>query len=420
MAVPTLGVVIDWANGPAFGLPIVLNDILSGKLDSGILADVASDTVDVSNIALSVSIRRGRNRILSKFEAGTATVVLNDANSDFSPSNTSSPYYGKLVPLRKIRIYADYDDGFGTDRYYLFSGYITSFATSFALGLGETARVTLQCVDGFRLLQGVQIDSVPLGVVGQFSGNRISTLLDLASFPTSMREIDTGISTMQVDPSGSRSLLDACVTVADSEFGAFFLDPEGNVVFYSRDTVAQKADATAFDFSDDGTDIDYSQIEFAYDDTLIVNDVSVTRLGGVLQNAQDAASITTYFIHSGARTGILVQSDTEALSQAQMILVARKDATVRIDSMTLNLMDTTDVSRIVAGLSMDIFSLVNISKTMPGSTIVTRELFVQGVQHDITPRNWNSKFLTSEPIFQSFILNSLTTQGQLNTGILSY
>jgi hypothetical protein len=420
MATPTIGVIIDWANGPAFGLPIVLDDSLSGKLDTGILADQPSDTVDVSDVALSISIRRGRNRILSKFEAGTATVILNDDNADFSASNTASPYYGKLIPLRKIRIYADYDDGNGTVRYYLFSGYITSFQTSFALGLGETTRVTLQCVDGFRLLQGASIDSVPLGIAGQYSGNRVSTLLDLVSYPSSMRLIDQGLSTMQADPGGSRALLDACVTVGDSEFGAFFLDPSGNAVFYSRDTVAKKADATPYDFSDDGTAIDYSQIEFAYDDQLIVNDVSVTRLNGVLQNVMDTDSINSYFIHSGTRTGILVQSDTEALSQAQMILVARKDATVRIDSMTLNLQDTTDVNRVVAGLEMDIFSLVNISKTMPGGSVVTRELFVQGVQHDITPRSWNSKFLTSEPIFQSFILDSVTTQGQLDTGILSY
>lgn len=420
MAVPTLGVIIDWANGPAFGLPIVLDDILSGALDSGILADVPSDTVDVSDIALSVSIRRGRNRILSKFEAGTAIVVLNDENADFSASNTASPYYGKLIPLRKIRIYADYDDGAGSVRYYLFSGYVTSFQTSFALGLGETTRVTLKCVDGFRLLQGASIDSVPLGIAGQFSGDRVSALLDLVSYPPSMRLVDQGLSTMQADPGGSRSLLDACVTVSDSEFGAFFLDPSGNAVFYSRDTVAQKADATPYEFSDDGTAIEYAQIEFAYDDQLIVNDVSVTRLNGTLQNVQDAASITSYFIHSGTRTGILVQSDAEALSQAQMILVARKDATVRIDSMTLNLQDTSDVNRIVAGLDMDIFSLVNITKSMPGGSVVTRELFVQGVQHDITPRTWSSKFLTSEPIFQSFILDSVTTQGQLDTGILSY
>jgi hypothetical protein len=67
---PHLGVSVDFANGPAFGNPLVLDDTVSGRLGFGILADVPADTVDVSDIALRVSIRRGRNRILNKFEAG--------------------------------------------------------------------------------------------------------------------------------------------------------------------------------------------------------------------------------------------------------------------------------------------------------------------------------------------------------------
>ena len=121
---PILGVSIDFANGPAFGNPLLLDDP-STPLGVGILADAPADVVDVSDIALRVSIRRGRNRVLNSFEAGQATVVLEDENGDYNPQNTSSPYYGKLLPLRKIRIYADYDDGSGLDRYYLFSGYIT-------------------------------------------------------------------------------------------------------------------------------------------------------------------------------------------------------------------------------------------------------------------------------------------------------
>ncbi len=131
---PTLGVSIDFANGPAFGNPLILDDPTS-VLDTAILADAPADVVDVSNIAIRVNIRRGRNRILNNFEAGTATVVLEDENGDWNPQNVSGPYYGKLLPLRKIRIWADYDDGSGLDRYYLYSGYITSYDNSFRLGL---------------------------------------------------------------------------------------------------------------------------------------------------------------------------------------------------------------------------------------------------------------------------------------------
>ena len=417
---PVVGVSIDFANGPAFGNPLLLDDI-SIPLGTGILADAPGDVVDVSDIALQVSIRRGRNRILNKFEAGTATVILADDNGDWSAENTSSPYYGKLLPLRKIRIYADYDDGGGMDRYYLYSGYITAYNSTYGVGVEDTSKITLQCVDGFRLLNSILIDTVAGAGSPQLSGARVETLLDVVSFPASQRVIDPGNSTMQADPGTSnRDLLSAIQLVESSEFGGFFLDAEGNATFLSRDTISKKADETPTIFADDGSAITYNQIEFANDDTLLVNDVTVTRLNGTSQNVFDQTSIDTYFLHSGKRDGILVQTDAEALDQAQTLLVARKDTTDRIDSMTINLDDPSAVSKIVAGLNLEIFDLVNVTKTVPGGSTITKELFVQGVQHDITNNIFTTKILTAEPLIQAFILDSTTSQGKLGSGILSY
>ena len=420
-ALPVLGVSIDFANGPAFGNPLILNDP-STPLGQGILADIPADVVDVSDIALKVSIRRGRNRILDKFEAGTATIVLNDSNGDWNPSNPAGAYYGKLVPLRKIRVWATYDDGGGEVKYFVYSGYITSYDTNFALGFSETAQVTLTCVDGFRLLNKIAITTVPAAGAGQYSGQRVNALLNVANWPNSQRDVEVGNSQMQADPGTVRDLLSSIQTVENSEFGAFFIDPSGNATFYSRDTVSKNADSTPVIFSDDGTEISYQSIDFAYDDTLIVNDVTVTALGGVPQNRQDPASILTYFIHSGKRDGILVQTDAEAGDQAAMLLTARQDTDLRIDSMSLSLTNPAEVAKISAGLTLDLFDLVNITKTVPGGSLVTRELFVQGVQHDITSKGvWNTKILTAEPIIQAFILDS-TIQGKLEAGagVLSY
>jgi len=420
MAMPTLGVSVDFANGPAFGNPLILDDA-STPLGVGILADSPSDVVDVSNITLRASIRRGRNRILNKFEAGSATVILEDTNGDWVPTNTSSPYYGKLVPLRKIRIWADYDSGSGTVRYYLYSGYITSYDTNFKVGLDDISTVTLQCVDAFRLFSNVAISTVAGTSAGQTTGARINNLLDVPTFPSSMRNIDTGDSTVQADPGTERDLLNALQTIENSEFGGFYIDPEGNAVFLSRNTLAQKADGTATDFADNGTGISYQAIDFAYDDTLIFNDVTVNRVGGTAQTVQDTSSIETYFIHSGKREGLLIQTDTESLDQATMILQSRKDAIFRIDSIGLNLADDTETARIQAGLSLDIFDLTNITKSTPGSGSVTLELFVQGIQHDITTNTWTTKLFTAEPIIQAFILDS-ATQGILDgaNSVLSY
>jgi hypothetical protein len=424
MNLPVLGVSIDFANGPAFGNPLVLDDPTS-FLDEAILADTAADLVDVSNITLQVKTKRGRNRILNKFEAGAATIVLRDDNGYFSPSNTSSPYFGKLVPLRKVRVWADYQDEVTlvTTRYFIFSGYITSYDTNFVRGFEDTSTVTLQCVDGFRLFTNIAINTVPSTPAGQLSGARINALLDVADYPSSQRAIDPGDSTMQADPGTDRNLLDAIQTVEISEFGGFFFQKTGTATFYSRNTVSIEADQTPYDFSDTGTGIGYASIDFAYDDQLIVNDVVVQRAGGVAQQVQDADSINTYFIHSGQRTGILVETDTEANNQAVMLLNARKNATLRIDSMTLNLFDTNANAndRIKAGLAMEIFDLLNITKLMPGGSTVTRELFCQGVSHEITPKMWNTTIFTSEPLIQAFILDS-TIQGTLDNAnaVLSY
>lgn len=417
---PHLGVSIDFANGPAFGNPLILDDP-STPLGTGILADAPADVVDVSDIALRVSIRRGRNRVLNSFEAGTATVVLEDENGDYNPQNTSSPYYGKLLPLRKIRIWADYDDGGGTDRYYLYSGYIVSFDNTFRLGNDEVSTVTFQCVDAFRLLQNVQISTVAGSSAGQTTGARIENLLDLASFPVSQRLIDVGDTTVQADPGTSRSLLAACQNIEQTELGGFFIDDEGNAVFLSRSTVSEKADETPLLFNDDGTNISYQSIDFAYDDTQIFNDITVTRLGGTAQNVQSTSSIETYFIHSGSRSDLLMQTDAEALDQASMLLNARENALLRIDSIGLNLMDSTASNRIVAGLESDLFTLINVTKTGQASSTFTLELFVQGIQHDITPNTWTTRFLTAEPIIQAFILDS-AIQGLLDgtVGVLSY
>ena len=424
MAVPVLNVEIDFSSGASFAYPLVLDDFTYGILDTNVLGDQAADIVNITNQVMRVSTRRGRNRILANFEVGTATVTLNDPDSDFSPYNASSPYVGKLLPLRKIRIYAVTEYNGDPVEIDLFAGYITSYDTNFYVGTDQTATVTLQCADGFRLLNNVSTGTPPVPgcTAGQLSGTRVNELLDFSGFPESMRNVYPGNSTMQADPGGARAILDAIQTVEQSEFGAFFMTRSGKARFLDRDIVSQLADTTPRYYSDTAQpgSLTYSNLDFAYDDQLILNDITVTALNSANpQNVFDQQSIDEFFIKSGQRTGILVQTDAEALDQAQTLLVARKDADVRIDSMSLNIYSDTSDEAVIINLSSDIYSLVVISKLMPGGSYVTRELFIQGVQYDITPSSWTAKLLTAEPLIQAFILDS-TNQGILNINNLSY
>lgn len=435
MTLPTIKVEIDFSSGPSFGYPFILNSSSFGILDTNVLADGPLDLVDITPQVRRVSTRRGRNRLLSQFEAGTATIVLNDPNSDFNPQNPSSPYYGKLFPLRKIRIYAETVVSGLPIEVTIFSGYINSFDTSFYQGTTADATVTLQCVDGFRLFSNVstEIPPVPGATSGQLSGARIETLLDFGDFPDSMINANVGQSEMQADPGGNRSLLQAIQTIEQSEFGSFFMGRNGQAQFLDRDQISKLADILSGNFSDvnplpSGT-FPYSQVDFAYDDQQILNDVSVQAIGGSVftnvSSPETDLSVSRYGYKSATRNDLLMLDTTEAQDQANMIVATRREADIRIDSMKLNMNSAINEDNVLLQLLMDIYFTINITKTMPGGSTITKEVFVQGVNHDVSPGQWNTTVYTAEPIIQAFILDSDDVppkegQGILDRNALSY
>lgn len=415
-AAPVIGAIVDFTPGISLMVnPFTLDDAFLGQLGVGQLADAAVNYVDISALIKDVHVRRGRNRVFAKFDPGTATVEIYDQNGDWNPNNPASPYYGDLIPLRKIQIFADYN---GT-RYYLFTGFITNYVTNFAIGTDEVSRVTFQCVDAFRLLYGALITTVAGASAGQLTGARIENILDEVNYPSGLRDIQAGSTTLQADPGTTRNALEALRTVEDSELGGFFLDAEGRATFLSRTSITQSLGNVAYTFSDTGSGIAFQNSTVNLDVDQLVNDVTVTRAGGSPQNVKNQDSIDTYFVHSGVRENILVQTDSVALDMAQMLLSTRSDVETRIDSIQLNLEDGNDISRCVAGLLVELLDAVTVTKTMPGSTTVTQTLLVQGLHHDFTNSKMVTTVFTGESLVAGFLLDS-PTQGIIGTNSLSY
>jgi len=415
MPAPQIRVFVDFDSDTAFETnPLILDSLTEGILDTNTLGS-GTLPVEVTDLVERVTIRRGRNRITGKFEFGSANVYLYDQNGDWNPVNPAGAYYPDLVPLRQIIIYATY----GGSNYYLFSGFIQSYDTGFYQGNEDVSRVLLKCVDGFRLLAGAQITTVTGASAGQDSGARVNAILDEIDFPLSLRNIDTGDSTLQADPGTSRTTLDALQVVENSEFGGIFLDGTGKINFKNRTAMITSPATAAYTFADDGTAISYQNAIVAVDDTTLLNSVTVTRLGGSAQTALDTDSIDKYFIHSGERTGILVQTDTEALNQAQSILATRKDPEPRVDSIQLNLYDDTNPNKPLSGVDIELLDGVTVKKVMPGSTSITQSSVVIGIHHDITKTSFMTTLYTSEPLGAGFVLDS-SIDGIIGSDVLSY
>ena len=414
MTRPVINVIIDFSTGASFGYPFIIGTSEIGGGD--VLSDSATSlVVDVSNLLDSVNTNRGRNISSEQFQTGTASIRLLDQNGDFNPQNPASPYYTYLNPMRKMTITATYSGV----TYPIFAGYITGYNTSTPKFNGDIVYTTITAVDGFRLFQNAQFFGVTGAVAGETTGTRIGKILDTIGWPTTLRDIDTGLTTVQADPGTQRTALQALQTVATTEYGAIYMDHTGRLTFQDRNLTVTSVAGTPVVFKDDGTAIGYFDVKWVFDDTQIYNLATVTRTGGTVQTASDAASIAKFFTHSYNQSGLLMQTDAVALDYAQAFIASRKETTTRVDELTLDLQQDDYTAGTIAGLDLDFFDPISVTTTQPNNTTLSKTVQVFNVSHSITPNSWKVRFGTAEPIIDGFILDS-ALYGILDTSVLSY
>ena len=291
MTLPVVNAIINFSTGPAFAQAMILD---TGILDTNVLADSVAVIVDVSNQINRIDTKRGRTALSDQFATGSMTLRIIDQNGDFNPQNVTGPYYDLLTPMKKVQITATYL----SVTYPIFSGFITSYVTTYPKESEDVTYTTIQAVDAFRLAQNAQISTVAGATAGDLSGTRINQILDEIDWPGSQRDVDPGLTTLQADPGTNRTALQALFTATESEYGAIYVDANNNFVFQDRGVTAGSIGGTPTVFADDGTGIDYKDVAWLLNDTLIFNKATITRLGGIAQVALNQPSIDKYFLHS--------------------------------------------------------------------------------------------------------------------------
>jgi hypothetical protein len=407
---------IDFSNGASFD-PALILDNPSTPLDASVLGTAAAEVVDITEFVTQCYIRRAFNRSSDSFTGGTARITFVDETGQFNPANTGSSLYGKIKPMRKIRFTAEYA---GTT-YNLGSMYIQEWNYQSPTGF-DPAYVTLSCVDGFQLLNLTTITSVSGGVAAQTTAQRITSLLDSGDWPGGMRDISTtATTTVQADDGSSRSLLGACQVVEGTDLGAFYMDQRGYAKFLSRNDIIVASGGTLTKFSDvpGSSDITYQAVEFDISDYQMINKVTVTPTGLSGSTASDTASIDDYFQHSRVRSGIM-QTQEDALNQAQMIIASRKEqgVDIQLNSLTVDAYGQSDPSRVVAALNLDMFDPIQVTQTLPAGNVVTDSV-IAGLTYQITPKSFLVTFTCAQPFASGFLLDS-TVDGILDEDSLAY
>ena len=414
MSLPAqISVSFDFTSGATFGYPFTIGDAKYGVLGTGTLASSTTPepTVDLTPDVRQISIRRGRNIMRDTYEAGTCVVRVLDPLSYFNPQNTSSPYYGFLTPLRKLRVSATV----GGVGYFLFSGYTTNYLYTYDQNQ-NVGYVDIECSDAFRLMQLATVATVATTPAGQDTGTRINKILDQVQFPTSMRTVNTGDTTCVADPATSRTALDAIKNAEFSEQGAAYFDSEGTFNFLNRTNVIKKYGETPIEFNQSGG-IPYTNLVFAFDDKLIINSAGMTRVGGTQQVSENAASIAKYFPHQSNQENLVAQTDADTLNIAKIYVATRQETTIRIDQMTVDLLDPAVPTATM--LNLDYFSNLKITNVQPDGSTIVKTLQAQGLAWNITPNAMQVTVTTLEPIVEGFIIGS-SVSGIIGTNIMAY
>ena len=414
MSLPaTISVSFDFSQGATFGFPFTIGDSINGVIGVSQFAatEVPDPVVDLSSTTRSIKIQRGRNIMRDTYETGTCTVRVIDETGAFNPQNPLSPYAGYLTPLRKIRVAATT----ATTQHFLFSGYVDSYKYSFPTGQ-ELGYVDITSSDAFRLFAMANIASVSGATAGQTTGTRITKILDQVSFPTSMRIIDTGSTTVQVDPGTARTSLQALKAAEFAEQGAAFVRTDGTFEFKDRNDVVGSLAATPIEFNQT-TGIPYSNLRYAFDDKLIINQASMTRIGGSAQIATNTESSAKYFPHGTTLTEMIPETDAQVLEIAKIYVATRASTDIRIDSMEVDLLDTDVPTDTMIGL--DYFDNVKITNVQENGSTIVKTLQVQGLAWDITPNSMKCTVTTLEPIVEGFIIGS-STYGIIGQSIMGY
>lgn len=377
--------------------------------DSNPFDDTQSFT-DVSSYVRSFATKRGRTNELGQFVAGTCSLILSNADNRFNPTNTSSPYYDsansrtKIQPYKVVKISAIYD----STTYPIYYGFLDTVPVSYP-AIGADSVVQFNCVDAFKIFNEQTLASSGwiLGAGGfselgqstsfayedetELSSARVSRILNTIQFPSSLRDINTGVHEV-ISQQVNSDVLSSLRQCEVAENAQFFISKDGKATFRNRSyklANTKALDVQAY-FSNDGTNLPYVDVKTSFDVNEVYNVYKWTRSGGIEQNISDADSVARY--RPKVKTQQTINTtDEEVLSIIQQKLNETALPIVRIDSLQIN--PRQDINIWEKALGLEFGDRISVKIVNPDNSSYTDELWIESISHSVNASSqswtWN-------------------------------
>ena len=410
MTVPTYQVLVGFQTTTGFGTPFQLDDAFYGVLNTagrGTLGGLAY--ADLTSLVLSVNIRRGRNRQLDQFNAGTAQVVFNNNSRILDPLNTSSIYYPYVLPRSPIIIYAN-----GTP---IYTGFVEDWNLDYQNA--NQGRMVARCVDAFGTLANQQLNAFTPSA--ETSGVRVNTVLDRPEINyQGSRSIGTGTSTLGAYAvSQDTNVLNYLQQVNTSEQGYLYTAADGSLTFKGRSSVLNPVSGASF--TTNGTGIPYMTLINQYGSELLYNYIVTQSPAGAAQTSSDADSIALYQAQNYNLLNLLNSTTTEVAGLGAYLLGKYRNPVLRFTGISCELAALTSAqwSTIFA---IDLTSIITVQKDFSTGTPTSESqtLIVSGIEHRIVPGSHNVSFTMESVDSSQYLTLNDAIFGTLDNNLLSF
>ena len=384
-----------------------LDDPVKGVLDNPDYRLAGPIWIDITDRVAGVSIKRGKNRELERYNAGNASITLHNEDRTFDPLNMSSPYVGNIIPRRAVRV--------TTSGFKQFTGVIEDWNLDYDVSGKSNAQIV--AADAFTLLAQ---QSLTAGTAtAQTTGERINAVLSMPSvaWPLTQRNIDTGSSIVGADVwSADDNVLTYLQQVEASEQGQLFMDRNGYVRFVNG-AVTPTSDLVSVLFSDEGDGVPYVSATISYGTELLYNQVTVTSPAAT-STANNEASQALYGITT-TDVETLLSTSNAVNSLAQYWVARYGEPEYRFQDLEVSLdgLSGVDAEKV---LNIELGDIVNIKFTPNGvGDVIARTGQVNKIEHSISADRHNIVFGFGSLQFTFLVLDD-TDFGILDLNVLAF
>lgn len=251
---------------------------------------------------------------------------------------------------------------------------------------------------------------------GDTSGARINRILDAAGWPTADRNIDAGQAVLQ-----SADLLPVTLAnlqrIEQTEQGALFVTAAGLVRFIARNNLLTAPYTTSQGtFGDSGSELEYGELTYTYDDNLIFNEVHVSRSGGTVAIVKDATSQTKYLRRTKTLDGLLHQSDLTSVDLANWVLAHYKDPSLRITGMRLEPARANEATHFPHVLGRELMDRVTVLRRPQNlGAAISQDTLIEGITHTVSAVDWVTQWNLSPAEAQGYWILGVAGSSELGS-----